>query len=91
MKKISQHIDLIKTNQLHGGWIGIILKILLKKPLMIRTGYDVLQFKIYQKKPNYIIFFYRLLTQLGLIFSDIFTVTSNTDMTNIQKVSRTKE
>jgi len=92
LKKNLQHIDLIKTNQLHGSWIGIILKILLKKPLMIRTGYDVLQFKIYQKKPNYIIFFYRFLTQLGLIFSDIFTVTSNTDMANIQKkFSRTKK
>lgn len=85
IKKELNNIDLIKTNQLSGCWVGIILKFLLKKPLIIRTGYDILQFKILEKKPIYILIFYYLLTQAGLIFSDIFTVTTKVDKINLEK------
>ena len=85
IKKYLKNADLIKTNQLSGSWIGIILKFMLKKPLLVRTGYDVLQFKINERKPKYIIVFYFILTQLCLIFSDIFSVTSIEDKLNMQK------
>ncbi len=85
IKKYLKNGDLIKTNQLSGSWIGIILKFMLKKPLLVRTGYDVLQFKINERKPKYIIVFYFILTQLCLIFSDIFSVTSKEDKLNMQK------
>ncbi len=85
LKKSLNNIDLIKTNQLNGSWIGIILKLILNKPLFIRTGYDILQFKIIEKKPVYIIIFYYLLTQLAILFSDVFSVTSLADKSTIQK------
>ncbi len=85
LRKYIKKGDLIKTNQLNGSWIGILLKFLTKKPLLIRTGYDILQFKIYEKKPKYIILFYFLLTQFGLLFSDLFTVTSNVDKEKMRK------
>ena len=69
---------LIKTNQLFGSWIAIILKKMLKIPLFIRTGFNPYEFKVIEKK----------LLKLGsfifvnkdiLYFCDIFTVTSNSD------------
>ena len=37
IKKELESIDIIKTNQLNGCWVGILLKVLLRKPLIIRT------------------------------------------------------
>lgn len=85
IKKELKNIDIIKTNQLNGCWVGILLKVLLRKPLIIRTGYDILQFKILEKKPIYVLIFYYLLTQAGLIFSDVFTVTTKVDKINLEK------
>ena len=44
IKNILGDVDIIKQNQLLGSWFSIILKIVLKKPLFIRTGYDMYQF-----------------------------------------------
>ena len=85
IKKDLKNIDLIKTNQLNGSWIGIILKLILNKPLIIRTGYDTLQFKIYERKSKITILFYYLLTQISLIAADMFTVTSLADEFNFKK------
>ena len=46
----SMDFDVIKQNQLQGVWVALILKFLLKKPLITRTGYDALQFKIKERK-----------------------------------------
>ena len=43
-------ISLIKTNQLNGSWIAILLKLIIKKPLLIRTGYDAFIFSLKDKK-----------------------------------------
>ena len=72
-------IDIIKQNQLQGSWISILFKLLINKPLIIRTGYDVLTFKIKEKKSKLIILFYKLLTIISLKFSDLYTVTTNVD------------
>ena len=87
LKKIlrNENIDIIKQNQLQGIWISLFFKILMKKPLITRTGYDVLSFKIREKKGFHKIIFFYLLTQLALIFSDIYTVTSNIDKIFLKK------
>tara|TARA_B100001057_G_C22768188_1_gene918513 strand:- start:320 stop:1432 length:1113 start_codon:yes stop_codon:yes gene_type:complete len=85
IKKELKNIDIIKTNQLNGCWVGILLKFLLKKPLIVRTGYNILQFKTLEKKPTYILFFYYLLTQAGIIFSDIYTVTTKIDEASLKR------
>ena len=56
-KILSFENTIIKTNQLWGSWIGIILKIITKKPLIIRTGYDLLTFKRLEGKGVLKIFF----------------------------------
>ena len=70
---------LIIQNQLLGCWIPILIKKKLKIPLIIRTGYDMYEFSILEKKSTTKKLFFKYLTYIGLRFSDIYTVTSNCD------------
>ncbi len=78
-------IDVVKSNQLMGSWIGIILKLFNKTPLIVRTGYDIFSFSLKNKKLFIKIFFYYLLTQICLIFSDLYIVTSESDKRLLKK------
>ena len=80
-----EKIDLIKQNQLQGVWVSLIFKFLTKKPLILRSGYDVLSFKLKEKKAFYKIIFYYFITQFALIFSNIYTVTSKADADFLKK------
>ena len=72
-------IDVIYQNQLRGSWIVLILKILSKKPLFIRTGYDLYKFSIHENKKKYKIIFFKILSKYSLKLSSIYTVTSETE------------
>jgi glycosyltransferase involved in cell wall biosynthesis len=78
-------IDLIKQNQLLGSWISIIFKLVLKKPLFIRTGYDMYEFSIKENKKIRIQYLYKLLTRVSLYFADLYTVSSKSDKEFLQK------
>lgn len=87
LKKLlmGENIHIIKQNQLLGSWISIGLKLLTRKPLIVRTGYDMYTFS---KKANngYLKnMFYYILTQITLIQSDQYTVTSYIDLKEINK------
>jgi glycosyltransferase involved in cell wall biosynthesis len=78
-------IDLIKQNQLLGSWISIIFKLILKKPLFIRTGYDMYEFSIKENKKMRIQYLYKLLTRISLYFADLYTVSSKSDRQFLQR------
>ena len=73
-------VEVIYQNQLLGCWVPILVKILRNKPLLIRTGYDMLDFAKKENKSFYIKVFYKILTTIGVRASDLFTVTSQTDL-----------
>lgn len=73
-------VDIFKTNQLMGVWIPIILKLITSKKLIVRTGYNILDFAIKEKKGIIKICLYYLLTQISLWSSDKFIVTSEQDI-----------
>lgn len=85
IKKEFHHIDILKTNQLMGSWIPVMLKFLLRKKLIIRTGYDIFYFSIKEKKNIIKIFLYFLLTQISLLSSDKYIVTSSSDYKFLRK------
>mgnify|MGYP001181809088 CR=1 FL=1 len=78
-KKKIENVDLIQQNQLNGSWLSVLLKLLLRKPFILRTGYDTYRFAVLEKKSWIKKFFYFVLTNLTLFFSDIYTVTSESD------------
>ena len=77
--------DLIKQNQLQGSWVSILLRMISKKPLIMRTGYDVFLFSIKEKKTLYKRILFYILTQISLIASTKYTVTSNDDAKFLNK------
>lgn len=79
-KKEIKKLDLLFQNQLLGSWVPILIKYFFKKPLIIRTGYNMLDFAIKDNKSKLIIFFYKLLTRISLKTADLITVTSITDL-----------
>ena len=87
---IGSSFDLIKQNQLQGSLVTIIFKIITKKPLFIRTGYDVFEFakKIIKKVSTFINFF--VSTNLTT-FADIYTVSSFSDLNNLKKFLKQKK
>ena len=80
-----ENIDIIKTNQLSGSWVGILLKILLSKPLILRTGFDKVIFLLKEKKSKLKVLTYYILTQIGLIISNYYIVSSSSDKNFIEK------
>ena len=84
-KEQLKDIDVIKQNQLLGSWISILLKFLLKKPLFIRTGYDMYEFSIKENKNFWTKYLYKTLTLVSLYFSNTYTVSSRSDKRFLQR------
>ena len=84
IKKLNLDFDLIKTNQLNGAWVPIFFRFLVKKPLIVRTGYDIYSFKVKEQDSTLKIKFYFYLTKFSLIFSDVYFSTSLTDINNLK-------
>ena len=53
LNKVTKFIEkptVIKTNQLNGSWVAMMLKLYTKSPLYIRTGYNLFEFSVKDKK-----------------------------------------
>ena len=79
LKKVIGDTDIYKTNQMYGSWFPITLKLIRNKPLIVRTGFDLYSFGKKQNKKNTKLFFYFILTQIAILFSSLYFVTSKTD------------
>jgi len=80
LKNLLKSYDLIKANQLTAFWTALIFKIILKKPLITKTGFDAFIFAKNEKKPVYKILIFYFLTQIALIFSNFYSVSSKSDI-----------
>lgn len=80
--------EIIKTNQLLGSWVAIITKLKFEKKLIIRTGYDLVEFTKKNNKSSFKILVYSLLTKMSLRFCDLYLVSSMSDMSLIQRMSK---
>tara|TARA_A100001011_G_scaffold51538_2_gene49591 strand:+ start:3160 stop:4278 length:1119 start_codon:yes stop_codon:yes gene_type:complete len=87
LKKFMKNENIFKTNQLMGSWVPILLKIFLRKKLIVRTGYDILEFSIKEKRGILKIIFYFLLTKITLYFSNKYIVSSENNIHFLKKIS----
>ena len=72
-------IDVIKTNQMDGSWAGVIAKILFKKKLIIRCGYEWLDFIIQGRRGWLKIQIARVVESLSYNSADAIIITSEVD------------
>ena len=85
LKNITGRFDVIKQNQLLGSWVAIIFKLITRTPLIIRTGYDMFTFSRHDKKSLLLQALYYLLTQISILFSNSYTVSSSIDKEFLNK------
>ena len=85
LKNYIKNADMLYQNQLLGSWVPILIKKIYKKPLIIRTGYDMHDFAKQDKKSSFIIFLYKVLTTFAVKNCDYFTVTSKADLNRFKK------
>tara|TARA_B100000900_G_scaffold76986_1_gene61639 strand:- start:1069 stop:2190 length:1122 start_codon:yes stop_codon:yes gene_type:complete len=78
-KKLKQY-NIIQQHQLLGSWVPLLVKLLYRKPVLIRTGYDMYEFSILNNNNFLRKYFLKVLTQLSLKYCDLYTVTSNSDI-----------
>ncbi len=80
VKNNLNEISIVQQHQLHGCWVSILYSFLIRKPYYLRTGYDMYLFSIQERKSFLIRSAYKLLTNLGLRFSNIYSVTNKSDL-----------
>ena len=85
LKNHIKNIEILHQHQLNGAWVPLICKLIYKKKLLIRTGYDTHYFSIKDNKKFYIVKIFSVLTYLSVKFSDIYTVTSKTDFERLKE------
>ena len=84
-KKALPKKAIVKTNQLNGAWLGLCMKIFLKYPLYLRTGYNLFDFSVKNKKSFPVKVFHYCLTQMSLFIADIYSVTSSVDRNYLKR------
>jgi glycosyltransferase involved in cell wall biosynthesis len=52
-RNVLKQADLLKTNQIWGGWIAVIAKLLWGKPLLVRCGYEAYQHILKRNKRSF--------------------------------------
>ena len=83
-------VSILKQHQLLGSWTSIISKYINKKPLIIRTGYDMFLFSKKENKNFLKRFLYYLLTLVSIKLSDLYTVSSESDAKHLKKYFKIK-
>lgn len=87
IKEIIKSADILKSNQFMGSWVATISKILYKKKLLIRTGYDYIKFATEEKKSVLKILAAYILSIFNLIFASRYIVTSKQDRLFLNKIT----
>lgn len=75
-RSLFREADIIKHNQFWGAWIGVIAKMIYKKKLIIRNGYDYLEFQKLYKRSKIKILLLTVILKVFFRFSDKIIVTT---------------
>lgn len=76
VKKEFLDVDIIKTNQMWGSWVGVILKFILNKPLIIRCGYEIYRNEIILNKSLLRKIFLNIVSKICYNYADSILVTT---------------
>lgn len=65
LKAVIKEADILKTNQMWGSWVAVIAKVLYRRKLVIRCGYEQFRFALMMKMP----FAFKLITYVNSLIS----------------------
>ena len=83
LKKTLQQAVLYKTNQFWGSWIAVISKLLYKKPLVLRSGYNYYDFAKRLKRSMLFLRVAKIILSISMKFSDKILVATENDLNDI--------
>lgn len=82
--------NIIKTNQMWGAWCAVLAKLFFKKPLLLRTGFELYRFSIHQKHRTLRRQFIRYISEFAYKHAEKIYVASTYDKKFVQKEFSTK-
>ncbi len=85
LRKELKNSDLFKTNQLWGGWIPLLGKMLFKKKFIVRCGYEFYSFQKREKSNFFYITLVKLISKSIYKSADLILVSSENDKKIITK------
>ncbi len=78
-RKEIKKTDILKSNQIWGGWTPVLAKWLFKKPLLVRCGYELYDFALKSDKNNFYKWFVYLISWMSYKSADRVHVATNQD------------
>ncbi len=88
-----KNVDILKTNQIMGSWVAVLVKLFFNKSLIIRCGYDLYEFSKKNNSKYLIKMFSYLVSYIGFKLSTRIHVATYEDALNIQnnfKITKAK-
>jgi len=76
--------DILKTNQVWGGWVAVLTKWLFRKPLLVRCGYDFYDFSRKQKRSKFFQYFAYWISWLVYNNADLINVATVLDQSEVE-------
>jgi glycosyltransferase involved in cell wall biosynthesis len=86
LPELFKAVDLVKYIQLSGSWNSIIIKLIYRTPIYIKTGFDTFLFSVKEKRGKIKSVLFYLLTYLGLFNSSIYAASSESDIKVLKKI-----
>ena len=83
--KEMRHTNLIKTNQIWGGWVAVLSKWLFRKPMLARCGYELYKTTILQKRSRIYIWISKFVTWITYKHANHIFVSSKNDKHFVEK------
>ena len=80
--------DILKTNQLWGGWVAVIAKLIARKPMIARCGFELYDFSIKQGHGKARLWFVKLISRMTYGVADRICVATAEDKDFVIKVFR---
>ena len=87
-RKVLKQVDVLKTNQMDGSWTAVIAKKLLKKPLVVRTGYTWSRFCEEEEKKYFKKLIVSLIEKFAYANADGVAVASEGDLNYVNRYSK---
>lgn len=72
-------VDVIKTNQMHGGWCAVLAKRIYKVPMIVRTGFELYQFALKRQRGLFYRTFVKLVSRLTYKAGDLIYLATQED------------
>ncbi len=85
LREVIRTADVLKTNQIWGGWVAVLSKIMFKKPLVVRCGFELHDFTVRQGHNRLRRAFVWLISRVTYGFADHICVAAGDDRNYVVK------